>query len=257
MTPPNRRPLSVCAVLLVLPLLAACGVADRGEWRAVRGESNGVALMTSRDALREAHRSMTDLTDAVYRGTAEFDGPMSLGEWRVRMVSAPGGACEYRFRSRNGAFTMRQVDGSLYMKATPRFMRRIWGYGPFEVDVVRGNWILVPAPDGEGFPVCGLGSLVPRPTSRGGYDGAGFDEVDGQSVRRFEQPSAASLAVATRGEPRVLARKGDLGGKDSFDIRLAETDTGAEVVAPPPSRVIDPGIDGGDGGTGTVPIRYA
>jgi hypothetical protein len=255
MTPPSRRPLSACVALLLLPLLAACGAADRSEWRSAGGESNGVALMNSRDALREAHRSMTGLTDAVYRGRAEVAGAADVGRWRLRMTSTSGGACEFRFRSRARSFTMRQVDGALYMRANPVFMREAWGYGPLQVEAVRGYWILLPVPDG-GFPVCGLGSLVPRPTSRGGYDGAGFTEVDGQRARRFERRAADSVAVATTGEPRLLAKTGGLGGEDRFRVRLAETDSGAELVEPPPSRVIDPGFEEG-GDDGTVPIRYA
>lgn len=249
-----RRAPAVAGVLALLPLLVGCGLTERGQWRAVAGESNGVLLMTPKQALGAAHRSMTGLSDAVYRGTARIVTTDGSERWRLRMTSVAGGACELGFRSDRGSFWMRHVDGSNYLKGTPKLMRREWGYTQYEVELMRGVWIQLPP--GDGLPVCGLDTWAPRPGVRGRCDAAGLAEVDGQPARRFEEPTdpwqSSWVEVATRGEPWILAKAGGLGGEDRFDVQLAGTDTGARVEEPPPSRVIDPGFEGG--GDGAVPI---
>lgn len=252
-----RRMLWLCAALLLLPLLAACGSSDRNGWTSVGGESNGIALMSSGDALRAARRAMTDLSDATYRGTASLSSDSGTAQWKFRLVSGAGGACEYRLRRGASAMTLRRVDGTLYQTATPRMMRKQWNYPAELVELLRDAWVALPEDSGLRLPVCGLASLAPGPHGRGDFTATGYRQVRGEWARRFTGQGSSGFApwltTATQGEPRVLSLSGRLWARDSYRLRLVEADSGVELAAPPPSKLIDPG-PAADGG-GTLPVR--
>lgn len=240
----------IAAAACFTSVLTACA-ADDGTGTVMPGpQPNGVAEMKPQRALAQARRAMSELHDAVYETTAdvELDGVTKRLEV-VDTVTADGCA-RVTFHPELGRTWVRVLGPVMYLRTNDRASEAL-GRSPAQVELLRGRWLELRAP--ALLRGCDLEYLLPARRHAGLLRSTGVTDVAGTPGRRFRVRAGGlslTFVIATEGMPWLISSRtaGSSGPVTElppgmrFDGTsvLTDTDTGAEVEAPPDRLVIDP-----------------
>jgi hypothetical protein len=222
-----RSSLTACALLglgLLGGLLGGCGGSSSG---------NGVASKSPNEILAAAKAAADAAKSAHVSGSVVSGGsPITLD----LDLAAAGGRGQL---SLNGlGFELIQTGGTVYIKGSPAFYRRIGGAAAAQL--LQGKWLKAPTSTPEFSSIASLTDLHrllnAALSSHGTLVKTATSTVNGKKVVGVtDQTRGGTLYVATSGSPYPLeiAKSGTGGGTVSFD-RWNE-----RVSITPPANAID------------------
>ena len=226
---PRLTPLAGAAVALVLSsgLLGACGGSSSSS-------GNGIASKSPKEIVAETRAAAQKASSVHVSGSiASASAPIALN---LDLAAGRGGRGQL---SEGGVgFEVIQTGGTVYIKGSPAFYRRIGG--PAAAQVLRGRWLKAPATSSDFASISSLTDLRKlidsALASQGKLSKSGAKTVNGQAVVGVTDVTrGGTLYVAVKGTPYPVAivKSGSSGGKVNFG-RWNEP-----VTITPPADAID------------------
>lgn len=211
-------------IALLGPSLAGCGGGS--------SSGNGVASKAPAEIVAAA-KGAADTAASVHVSGAITEGsPLSLD---LRLLAGKGG--RGRITQNGISFELITLGGTVYIKGSPAFYRRIGG--PAAAQLFQGKWLKAPASSGEFASITSLTDLRKLMdttlTSHGKLTKGSTTTVNGQkAVTVNDTEKGGILYVATTGKPFPLqiAKSGSGGGRIVFDGWNR-----AVTVSPPPNAI--------------------
>jgi hypothetical protein len=205
----SRPAAALAALLLVAAALAACGGS---------ASSNDIATRTAAEILA-ATKLAAERARAVHVSGSIANGGRPVG-LDVNILAGRGARGRL---SENGlSFELIQTGGSVYIKGSPAFYRRLGGAAAAQL--LQGRWLKVPASSPEFASLSSLTDLrrlVDTALSTpGGVVKSGTTTVNGKRAVVLTSPSKGGmLFVARTGRPYPIqiTKQGANGGSISFD----------------------------------------
>ena len=205
----SRPAAALPGLLLVAAALAACGSS---------GSSNNIATKPAAEILAATKLAAEGAKAVHVSGSIDNGGrPVGLD---VNLLAGSGARGRL---SENGlSFELIQTGGSVYIKGSPAFYRRVGGAAAAQL--LQGRWLKIPA-SSLGFAslskLTDLRRLVDAALSTpGGVAKKGTATVNGKPAVVLTSPSkGGALFVATTGRPYPIqiTKQGPNGGSISFD----------------------------------------
>jgi hypothetical protein len=225
---PRLRHLAGAAVALALSsgLLGACGGSS--------SSGNGIASKSPKEIVAETRAAAEKASSVHVSGSiASASAPIALN---LDLAAGRGGHGQL---SEGGVgFEVIQAGGTVYIKGSPAFYRRIGG--PAAAQLLQGKWLKAPATSSDFASISSLTDLRKLIDSTLASHGTLRREapktVNGQAaVGVTDVTRGGTLYVATKGKPYpvAIAKAGSGGGKVNFE-RWNEA-----VTITPPSGAID------------------
>jgi hypothetical protein len=225
---PRLRPLAGAAVALALSsgLLGACGGSS--------SSGNGIASKSPKEIVAETRAAAEKASSVHVSGSiASASAPIALN---LDLAAGRGGHGQL---SEGGVgFEVIQTGGTVYIKGSPAFYRRIGG--PAAAQLLQGKWLKAPATSSDFASISSLTDLRKlidsALASQGKLTKSATKTVNGQPVVGVTDVTrGGTLFVATKGAPYPVAivKSGSSGGKVNF-ARWNEP-----VTIRPPADAID------------------
>jgi hypothetical protein len=198
-------------LLLLTAILAGCGGSSSSS-------GNGVADKTPAEILAATKEATDKATSVHVSGSIVSEkSPISLD---MNLLANKGGRGQI---SENGlAFEMIQVGGTVYIKGSAAFYKRIGGSAAAQL--LQGKWLKAPSSDADFASLSqltDLRQLVDQTlASHGTLTTSGTTTVDGQKVVGVtDKTKGGTLYIATTGKPYPveISKGGSGGGKITFD----------------------------------------
>ncbi|MEA2335284.1 MAG: hypothetical protein QOG40_1774 [Solirubrobacteraceae bacterium] len=210
-----RRHTFTTAPLLVL-LLIAVAIAGCGGSSSASG--NGIAGKTPTEILA-ATKAASDAAKSVHVSGSIVSGKSSI-TLDMSLLAGRGGRGKL---SESGLpFELIQVGGSVYIKGSAAFYKRIGGTAAAQL--LQGKWLKAPSSDANFASLSqltDLRQLVDQTlSSHASLKKTGTTTIDGQKVVGLTDTSkGGTLYIATTGKPYPIeiAKDGSGGGKITFD----------------------------------------
>jgi hypothetical protein len=233
-TAATLRPMRLRLPLLAGPalgvLLAGSALAGCGGGGSSSG--NGVASKAPSEIVASA-KSAADTAASVHVSGAISEGtPLSLD---LHLLAGKGG--RGRITQNGISFELIALGGTVYIKGSPAFYRRIGGAAAAQL--FQGKWLKAPASAGEFASITSLTDLRKlldtTLTSHGKLTKGATTTVNGQqAITVTESEKGGVLYVATNGKPFPvqISKSGASGGRIVFD-RWNQ----AVTVSPPPNAI--------------------
>ena len=205
----SRPAAALPGVLLVAAALAACGSS---------GSSNNIATKPAAEILAATKLAAEGAKAVHVSGSIDNGGrPVGLD---VNLLAGSG--ARGRLSENGRSFELIQTGGSVYIKGSPAFYRRIGGAAAAQL--LQGRWLKIPA-SSLGFAslskLTDLRRLVDAALSTpGGVAKKGTATVNGKRAVVLTSPSKGGmLFVARTGRPYPIqiTKQGANGGSISFD----------------------------------------
>jgi hypothetical protein len=206
-----RKTSPLFVVLALAVALAGCGGSSSSS-------GNGVADKSPNDILA-ATKAASDGAKSVHvSGSIVSDkSPITLD---MNLLAGKGGRGQL---SENGlAFELIQVGGTVYIKGSPAFYKRIGGSAAAQL--LQGKWLKAPSSDADFASLSqltDLRQLVDQTlTSHGSLKKSGTTTINGQKVVGItDTTKGGTLYIATTGKPYPIAisKAGTGGGRITFD----------------------------------------
>src|SRR5256714_13096704 len=211
---PRLRPLAGAAVALALSsgLLGACGGSS--------SSGNGIASKSPREIVAETRAAAEKASSVHVSGSiASASAPIALN---LDLAAGRGGRGQL---SEGGVgFEVIQTGGTVYIKGSPAFYRRIGG--PAAAQVLQGRWLKAPATSSDFASISSLTDLRKlidsALASQGTLGKSATKTVNGQAVVGVTDVTrGGTLFVATKGTPYPVAivKSGSTGGEGDLARR--------------------------------------
>jgi hypothetical protein len=205
----SRPAAALAALLLVASALAACGGS---------ASSNDIATRTAAEILA-ATKLAAERARAVHVSGSIANGGRPVG---LDVTILAGKGARGRLSENGLSFELIQTGGSVYIKGSPAFYRRLGGAAAAQL--LQGRWLKVPASSPEFASLSSLTDLrrlVDTALSTpGGVVKSGTTTVNGKRAVVLTSPSKGGmLFVARTGRPYPIqiTKQGANGGSISFD----------------------------------------
>jgi hypothetical protein len=201
---------SALGVALLLSALAGCGGSSSTS-------GNGVASKTPAEIVAAAKAAADEAASVHISGAITEGAPLSLD---MQLLARKGGSG--RITQSGVSFDLIALGGTVYIKGSPAFYRRIGG--PAAAQLFQGKWLKAPATAGEFSSISSLTDLRKLVdttlATHGTLSKGGTSSVSGVSAIAVNDVTKGGvLYVATTGKPYPLeiARGGASGGRIVFD----------------------------------------
>jgi hypothetical protein len=224
----HPRPLLVAGSALGLALLASALIGCGGSSPA----GNGVASKAPAQIVAAAKAAADEAASVHISGSIVEGVPLSLD---MQLLAGKGG--RGRITQNGVSFELITLGGTVYIKGSPAFYRRIGGQAAAQL--FQGKWLKAPASSGQFAPISALTDLRKlldtTLASHGTLAKGAVTTVRGRKVVAVNDLAKGGvLYVASTGKPfpAEIARGGANGGHIVFD-RWNQ----AVTISPPPNAI--------------------
>lgn len=251
------QPLSTTAVVsaaLLLVVAVSAGCSKDGDHDGSLDDSgtrpNGVANMKPSQAVKVARKAMNGLHDVVFEAAVTMEIQGKTRKVRLEETVTADGCLRVTSHPDFGRTWTRVIGKTMWIKANDQASESL-GRTPAQTELFRGRWLKLPAT--ELLRGCALDQLLPDRALADLVEARGTMTVADRRGRRFRAEAegvVSSWVIATEGPPIVIATRSttpagvlaELPAELAYQYAavLVDTDTGAEVTAPPDRFVIDP-----------------